>query len=111
MGDVYIDPVVLTFAADFKAAQRALETIRLVGQKYPEVHTIMGISNISFGLPSRRLFNRAFLVAAMTSGLDSFLVDVNDKSLMAVVWTANLLSGNDEGCKSYLKTYREGMLE
>jgi len=111
IGDIYIDPLVLTFAADFKAAQRALETIRLVRQKYPEVHTIMGISNISFGLPSRRLFNRAFLVAAITAGLDSFLVDVNDKSLMAMVYAANLLSGNDEGCRSYLKAYREGMLE
>jgi len=110
-GDIYIDPLVSTIATEFKAAQRALETIRLILQKYPEVHTIMAISNISFGLPSRRLLNRAFLIAAMTAGLDSFLVDVNDKALMAMVWAANLLSGNDEGCRSYLKAYREGMLE
>ncbi len=110
-GDIYIDPLVLTIATEFRAAKNASETIRLILQEHPEVHTIMAISNISFGLPSRRLLNRAFLVAAVTAGLDSFLVDVNDKSLMATVWAANLLSGNDEGCRSYLSAYREGKLE
>jgi len=108
--DIYVDPLVLSIATEFQAAKMAADSIRLILQKHPNVHTIMAISNISFGLPSRRLLNRAFLVAAMSAGLDSFLVDVNDRALMAMIWAANLLSGNDEGCRSYLKAYRAGIL-
>jgi len=109
--DIYLDPLVLTIGTEFQAAQNALETVRLILQKFPSVHTVMAISNISFGLPSRRLLNRAFLAAAVSAGLDSFFVDVNDRALMAMVWAANLLSGNDEGCRSYLQAYREGKFE
>ena len=108
--DIYLDPLVLSIATEFQAAKIATDSIRLILKKYPKVHTIMAISNIGFGLPSRRLLNRAFLAAAMTAGLDSFLVDVKDRSLMAMVWAANLLSGNDEGCRDYLKAYRGGVL-
>lgn len=109
--DIYLDPLVLSIATEFQAAKMASDTLTLIRQNLPQVHTIMAISNISFGLPCRRLLNRAFLVATVVAGLDAFLVDVNDKSLMAMVWAANLLSGNDEGCRSYLKAYRQGILE
>jgi 5-methyltetrahydrofolate--homocysteine methyltransferase len=109
--DIYLDPLVLSNATEFQAAKIATDTLRLIRQNLPQIHTIMAISNISFGLPCRRLLNRGFLAAAMVAGLDAFLVDVNDKSLMAMVWAANLLSGNDEGCRSYLKAYRQGRLE
>ncbi len=108
--DIYLDPLVLSIATEFQAAKIASDTLGLIRQNLPQVRTIMAISNISFGLPCRRLLNRAFLVAAAMAGLDAFLVDVNDKSLMAMVWAANLLSGNDEGCRSYLKAYRQGIL-
>jgi 5-methyltetrahydrofolate--homocysteine methyltransferase len=108
--DIYLDPLVLSNATEFQAAKIATDTLRQFGQELPQVRTIMAISNISFGLPCRRLLNRGFLAAAVVAGLDAFLVDVNDKSLMAMVWAANLLSGNDEGCRSYLKAYRQGML-
>ncbi len=108
---IYLDPLVLSIATESLAAKNASETIRLIHQNLPEVRTIMAISNISFGLPCRRLLNRGFLVAAMAAGLDAFFVDVNDRPLMAMVWAANLLSGNDEGCRRYLKAYRHGILE
>jgi cobalamin-dependent methionine synthase I len=108
--DIYLDPLALSIATEFQASMIASDTLRLIRQKLPQVHTIMAISNISFGLPCRRLLNRAFLVSVVVAGLDTFIVDVNDKSLMAMVWAANLLSGNDEGCRSYLKAYRQGAL-
>ncbi len=109
--DIYFDPLVMSLATEFQAGKMAAKAIRLIHKRFPYVHTIAAISNISFGLPNRKLLNRTFLVAAMVAGLDSFIVDVTDRPLMATLWAANLLSGNDEGCRNYLQAYRNGVLE
>lgn len=108
--DLYIDPLVLSVGASWQAGKVTLETLHLVHQSLPEVHTICAISNIGFGLPRRRLLNASFLAMTVAMGVDTLLVDVRDKTLMATVWAANVTAGNDKSCLTYLKAYRAGRL-
>ena len=89
----------------------ALETIRRVRSEFPEVHITWGLSNISFGLPARKLMNQAFIIAAMACGLDSAILDPLDKRLMAYIYAAEALLGKDDFCMNYLEKYREGFLD
>jgi len=60
--DVYIDPLAMTLATNTDSASITLDTMRAIRQEFPEAHLIMGLSNISFGLPSRSFINRVFLI-------------------------------------------------
>jgi len=109
--DLYLDPLVLSIGADWEAGRVTLEALHLIRQNLPEVHTIYGVSNVSYGLPCRRLLNATFLSMAVARGLDACIVDVRDKATMASIWAANALAGNDAYCSTYLKAYRAGRLQ
>lgn len=110
MSDIYIDPVVSAIGTDWQAARIALETLRLLKEKMPDARTVLGASNVSFGMPCRRLLNATFLAMAVSHGLDAAILDVRDRSLMAAVKSARLLSGQDPLGRAYLKAYRSGLL-
>lgn len=109
-GDIYVDPLVRPVSTDSRAGVAVVEAIRILREKYPGVQTICGLSNVSFGLPERRLLNQAFLVAAMTAGLDAVILDPLDTRLMALLKAAEAALGRDEYCARYLRAYREGRL-
>lgn len=109
--DLYLDPLVLSVGASWQAGKVTLETLRLIRQNLPEVHTICAISNVGFGLPRRRLLNASFLAMTVALGVDTLLVNVLDKTVMATLWAANAVAGNDESCLTYLKAYRAGRLQ
>ncbi|MBN2408341.1 MAG: hypothetical protein JXE07_01280, partial [Candidatus Aminicenantes bacterium] len=73
----------------------------------PGFSTIAGLSNISFGLPERRLLNRTLLVLALQAGLDAVICDPLDGELMASLRAAQALLGRDRSLKDYLKFIRE----
>jgi len=108
---VYVDPLVMTIATASRSATIALDTIRTVKQKHPEVHFTMGLSNISFGLPARSQINRGFLTLAMQAGLDSAILDPLNKELRAAIVTTALLLDQDRFCMNYLKASRAGLFE
>ncbi|MEW6547360.1 MAG: methyltetrahydrofolate cobalamin methyltransferase [Bacillota bacterium] len=108
--DIYLDPLVRPVSTDFRAGLAVLDAIRALRQQYPGVHAICGLSNVSFGLPERRLLNRAFLVAAMAAGLDAVILDPLDDKLMALLRAAEAVLGRDPYCSRYLRAYREGKL-
>ena len=110
LSDIYIDPLVYPIATDTQSALAALEAIEKIRQLFPGVHTICGLTNVSFGLPIRKLLNRTFLVAAMAHGLDSAIIDPTDRELMASLVAAETLLNRDEFCSRYIETYREGKL-
>jgi len=85
--------------------------LRAVVSEFKGVHTICGLSNVSYGLPSRRLMNQTFMVMAIAGGLDSVITDPLDKRLMANIVAAEALIGKDEFCKAYLGAYRSGKLK
>lgn len=110
LSDIYIDPLLYPIATDTQSTLAVLEAIEKIMQLFPGVHTICGMTNVSFGLPVRKLLNRTFLVAAMSYGLDSAIIDPTDHELMAGLVAAEALLNRDEFCSRYIKAYREGKL-
>ena len=109
-GDIFIDPLIYPIATDTQSAVAALGAIREITLQIPEVHTICGLTNVSYGLPVRKLVNRTFLVAAMSQGLDSAIIDPTDKELMAGLVAAEAVLDRDKFCAGYITAYRQGKL-
>jgi len=108
--DIYIDPLTLPVSANIQNSNIVLETLKRIKDSHPKVKTIIGLSNISYGLPERRLINQDFVVLAMACGLDAVILDSTDQKIMALIKATNLLLGKDEFCGQYLKAFREGKL-
>lgn len=109
--DIYLDPLVFPISTNGEAGLHVLETIRHIHATYPGVHTICGLSNVSYGLPARKLLNRAFLVLCMGAGLDGVIADPLDSSLMALICASEALLARDEFCAGYIAAARRGKLE
>lgn len=108
---VYIDPLTMTIATNVQAGQITFNTMRAIRDQFPASHISCGLSNVSFGLPVRSLINRTFLVLAIDAGMDTALIDPNDRELQAAMRAADLLLGNDKHCLNYTRAYRQGLLE
>jgi len=106
--DIFFDPLVKPVSVNTHFGVEVLETIRNIHQKYEGVHTTCGLSNVSFGLPGRKLLNQAFLVLCMAHGMDSVILDPLDKTMMSLLIASKALLGRDEYCVEYLSAYREG---
>jgi 5-methyltetrahydrofolate--homocysteine methyltransferase len=106
-GDIYFDPLVLSIAVVPDAALVTLETIRMLRSDFPGSHTVCGVSNVSMGLPARRLINRTFLSMAISTGLDTLFVDVRDQALLSTVYASTILANQDSYCLEYLQAYRQ----
>ena len=85
-----------------------LKTIEQIKSRYPEAGVVMGLSNISYGLPKRKLVNRAFLLMAAYVGLDAAIVDPLDNKAMSLIKVADMLVGKDSSCRAYLRAHRKG---
>jgi cobalamin-dependent methionine synthase I len=109
--DIYVDPLIQPISVDTKNGLSAAETIRMVRNRYPGVHAICGLSNISFGLPERKLLNQAYMVICAAYGLDAVIMDPEDRKMMALVHAAEALLNRDPYCGDYLKAYRKGKLK
>ncbi len=107
---IYFDPLVLSVAVDSEAPLITLETIRMLRSSFPASHVICGLSNVSMGLPGRKLINRTFLAMAIAFGLDTLLIDVRDQALFSLVQAAKVLTGQDPYCLNYIQAYREKRL-
>ncbi len=108
---VYADPMALTIATNTKAGQATFDTMRAIRAQYPLAHISCGLSNVSLGMPVRSLINRTFLVLALDAGMDTALIDPNDRELLAAMRATDLLLGNDKHCLNYTRAYRAGQLE
>ena len=108
--NLHVDPGLLPVATVPQAGRACLEAFRAIKAEIPGVHLIAGMSNISFGLPARRLLNATFLAMAMAHGLDSAIADPTDAYLMSALRAARLLLGDDEWSAAYLRAFREGRL-
>jgi cobalamin-dependent methionine synthase I len=111
LDDIYVDPCVLPVSTGPEPGKAVLEAISQITARYPGAHTSAGVSNVSFGLPVRKLLNEVFLVLLVGRGLDAAIVDPCDHQLMANIKAAEALLGRDEYCADYLRAYREGKLE
>jgi cobalamin-dependent methionine synthase I len=109
LDDIYVDPCVMPIATGPQGRHLLAAVGEIVG-RYPGVHVSAGVSNVSFGLPVRKLLNETFLQLLMAHGLDAAIVDPCDQQLMMCVAAAEALLGRDANCKGYLRAYREGKL-
>jgi cobalamin-dependent methionine synthase I len=108
--NLYIDPLAYPLSTDHASALATLEAIERIMNEFPGVHTICGLTNVSYGLPERRLVNRTFLIAALTRGLDAVIMDPTDKNLYAAFKAGLMVTGRDEYCMDYITAYREGLI-
>lgn len=109
--DIFVDPLIRPIGTDSEYGNIALQTIRRIRQEFSDVHITCGLSNISFGIPARKIMNQTFLVAAMAAGLDSAIMNPLDKGLMAARYACEALLGEDEYCMEYIGRYREGAFD
>ncbi|MDP2720130.1 MAG: dihydropteroate synthase [Dehalococcoidia bacterium] len=105
---ILFDPLVLPVSVDSNQGLVTLKTIKGIKARYPSAGTVMGLSNISYGLPNRPVINRAFLLMAAYAGLDALILDPLDSKIMGLVKVADVLTGKDPSCRGYLKAYRKG---
>lgn len=109
--DIYFDPLVKPISTGDSAGTEVLETIDLISREFPQVHKICGLSNVSYGLPNRKVLNRLFLVQTMTMGMDSYILDPLDRVMMGSVYGGQALLGKDPYCMNYLTVHRKGLYE
>ena len=107
--NIYVDPLVQPIATKSEFGLEFLKAIKTIMLTYEGIHTICGLSNISFGLPERKFLNQTFMVMAITEGLDSAILNPLDKRMMTDITAAEALIGRDNYCMNYLKAYRSGM--
>jgi 5-methyltetrahydrofolate--homocysteine methyltransferase len=111
LDNLYIDPLVYPLSTNTESAKAALDAIGRIMQEFPGVHTTCGLTNVSHGLPSRKLINRTFLVTAVSRGLDSAILDPTDNLLYGALKAALAVNGKDDFCMGYITAFREGRLE
>lgn len=99
--NILIDCLTLTASAQQKLVPETLKAIRMVKDKLG-VCTVLGLSNVSFGLPRRPLVNRTMMIAAIMNGLDSAIINPGDTDLKESLYAWNLLSGDESDMQNYI---------
>ena len=97
---LFVDPLTLALGAGENNGLVTLESLR--GLQALGTRSILGISNVSFGLPNRALLNRTFLAMAMAAGLEAVIANPLDAALMSCVGAANALTARDPGIRRYI---------
>lgn len=99
--DIIFDPLAMAVSADRSAASVTLETVRRITDEL-HCHTSLGVSNISFGLPSRELVNAAFFTAAMENGLSAAIMNPYTDRMLDAYYSFNVIRGLDENCMDFI---------
>ena len=102
--DVWIDCLTLTVSAQQDQAAQTLKAVRMVREELG-LQTLLGVSNISFDLPSRPLITRTFLAQALWAGLTLPIINPNQKEVMDTVAAFRALSGEDRECRAYVERF------
>lgn len=108
--NIFIDPLVQPVSTDPTFGHEFLAAVEKIMMLFPGIHTICGLSNVSFGLPLRKFLNQTFMAMAMAKGLDAAIMNPLDQSMMANILAAEALDGRDRFCLSFIKAYRSGRL-
>lgn len=120
--NMYVDALVFPISVDGQFGNHYLDAVRRLREKYGEkIHITGGLSNVSFGLPCRKLINEVFINLAVEAGADSGIVDpvandLNhvfsaDRTSRPYQLALEMLTGLDRNCKNFLRAYRKGELE
>ncbi len=121
LADIHFDPLVFPISTDGQNGVRFLDTVSAIREKYgPEVHIVAGLSNVSFGMPNRKLINQVYTYLAVKAGADGGIVDpmqinidiLNNLDTESVPFklAENLLLGRDDFGMDYITASRDGRL-
>jgi len=107
--NIYVDPLVQPVSTNNFFGVEFLNAIEQIVKTFEGIHTVCGLSNISFGLPERKFLNQTFMSMAIAKGLDGAIINPLDKKMMANIIAAEALAGRDDYCMAYLQAYRAGL--
>lgn len=104
--DIIIDCLALTVGADHRAGRLTLDSLQLVHQELG-VNLSLGASNVSFGLPDRKIINVAYLALAIARGLTAAITDPTVPEIQTILLACDLLMGHDEYCMRWIQAFRK----
>lgn len=103
---MFLDPVVTPLATTRGGLVVVLDTVRRLAESLPAYRRIGGLSNVSFGLPDRKLVNKCFAAMLIASGMSALICDTTDRELAATLRASEAIVGLDPNCRRLLESYR-----
>lgn len=107
---IHIDPLVIALSADNNSLLKFVEATQQIKELYPTINVTSGLSNISFGMPLRKVVNQNFLTLAMFAGMNSAILDPINRDMMATLLATEALLGRDRHCRAFANAYRKNMI-
>ena len=104
--DLIVDALTMTISTDKNNAIETLKAVKYIRETLG-VNTVLGVSNISFGLPQRDVINTAFFTLALQSGLSAGIINPKSSSMMNAYYSYNALAGLDDNCTEYIESVTE----
>ncbi|HZK43974.1 MAG TPA: homocysteine S-methyltransferase family protein [Syntrophomonadaceae bacterium] len=104
--DIYIDSLVKTASAEQSQVMEAIKALQMIKNDF-NVGTVLGVSNVSHGLPGREILNSTYLAMAWAAGLDLPIINPLDKRLMDTTKAAAVLLNRDDNCLSFIDYYKD----
>ncbi len=101
--DLIVDALTMTISTDSSNGEETLKAVDYI-RNTMGINTVLGVSNISFGLPKRDAVNTAFFTLALQSGLSAGIINPNSQSMMNAYYSFNALKGLDENCTEYIES-------
>ena len=103
--DIFIDCLSLTVSAQQDEAMETIKAIKMVKENLG-CKTILGVSNISFGIPNRQALNNTYLNLALGAGLDLAIINTEDRTMVESIYAYKVISNMDKGCLDYTKKFK-----
>lgn len=107
---IHIDPLVIALSTDNQSLIKFVETLETIKGMYPTIKVTSGLSNISFGMPLRRVINQSFMTIAAYAGMDSAIMDPCNRDMMTTLMATEALMGKDRFCRKFTNAYRKGKI-
>lgn len=107
---IHIDPLVMALSADNQSLLNFIETLTTVKKLYPAIKVTSGLSNISFGMPLRKIVNQHFLTIATYAGMDSAILDPCNRDILTTLLATEALLGRDRYCRIFANAYRKNKI-
>ena len=105
---LFIDPLVLSLATANDSLLMFLDSVREIKRLYPTVKTVSGLSNISYGMPCRKIINQNFLTLTLYAGMDAAIINPENRDMVGSIFAVEALLGQDRHCRKYYKAFRDG---
>lgn len=107
---IHVDPLVISLSADNESLLKFAESTRQIKELYPTIKVTSGLSNISFGMPLRKVVNQNFLTLAMFAGMNSAIIDPLNRDMIATLLATEALLGRDRHCRNFANAYRKNKI-